>query len=61
MHGESGQRGTDYSSSSANWTLTGTNIAALDAHYGVSQTMLFTKQILTATVMIIMVLRYTVM
>gem|GEM_PF-2044288 len=40
-HGESGQRGVDYTSSSANWTLTGTNIAALDAHYGVSQTYSF--------------------
>lgn len=43
LHGESGQRGNDYSSSSANWTLTGTNIAALDAHYGVSQTYAFYK------------------
>ena len=43
LHGESGQRGTDYSSSSSNWTLTGTNIAALDAHYGVSQTYAFYK------------------
>ena len=41
LHGESGQRGADYTSSSANWTLTGTNIAALDAHYGVSQTYAF--------------------
>lgn len=41
LHGESGQRGNDYTSSSANWTLTGTNIAALDAHYGVSQTYAF--------------------
>lgn len=40
-HGESGQRGVDYTSSSSNWTLTGTNIAALDAHYGVSQTYAF--------------------
>jgi Zn-dependent metalloprotease len=43
LHGENGQRGIDYSSSSANWTLTGTNIAALDAHYGVSQTYAFYK------------------
>ncbi len=43
LHGESGQRGNDYSSSSANWTLTGTNIAALDAHYGVSQTYAYYK------------------
>ena len=41
LHGESAQRGADYTSSSANWTLTGTNIAALDAHYGVSQTYAF--------------------
>ncbi len=41
LHGESGQRGKDYISASANWTLTGTNIAALDAHYGVSQTYSF--------------------
>ncbi len=40
-HGESGKRGTDYTSTSANWSLTGTNIAALDAHYGVSQTYAF--------------------
>jgi len=41
LHGESGLRGTDYTSTSPNWTLTGTNIAALDAHYGVSQTYAF--------------------
>src|SRR6185369_2818008 len=41
LHGESAQRGADYTSTSANWTLTGTNIAALDAHYGVSQTYSF--------------------
>ncbi len=38
LHGENGSRGNDYSSSSANWTLSGLDIAALDAHYGVSQT-----------------------
>ena len=43
LHGESTSRGNDYSSSSANWTLSGTNIAALDAHYGVSQTYAFYK------------------
>jgi Zn-dependent metalloprotease len=43
LHGESASRGTDYTSTSANWTLTGTNIAALDAHYGVSQTYAFYK------------------
>ncbi len=41
LHGESAQRGADYTSTSSNWTLTGTNIAALDAHYGVSQTYAF--------------------
>jgi bacillolysin len=43
LHGESGSRGTDYTSSSANWSLSGTNQAALDAHYGVSQTYAFYK------------------
>ena len=33
LHGETASRGTDYTSTTANWTLTGTNIAALDAHY----------------------------
>jgi len=41
LHGESGQFGTDYTSASANWTLSGLNVAALDAHYGVSQTYSF--------------------
>lgn len=41
LHGETASRGTDYTSTTANWTLTGTNIAALDAHYGVSQTYAF--------------------
>lgn len=41
LHGETASRGNDYTSSTANWTLTGTNIAALDAHYGVSQTYAF--------------------
>jgi Zn-dependent metalloprotease len=40
-HGESGSKGLDYTSSSANWALTGTSQAALDAHYGVSQTYSF--------------------
>jgi bacillolysin len=43
LHGETATRGNDYTSTSANWTLTGTNIAALDAHYGVSQTYAFYK------------------
>ena len=30
--------GSDYTSASANWTLAGIDIAALDAHYGISQT-----------------------
>jgi Zn-dependent metalloprotease len=38
LHGESGQRGNDYSSNSSNWALSGLDQAALDAHYGVSQT-----------------------
>ena len=41
LHGETASRGTDYTSTSANWSLSGTNIAALDAHYGVSQTYAF--------------------
>ncbi len=41
LHGESGSSGTDYTSSSPNWSLSGTNQAALDAHYGVSQTYAF--------------------
>lgn len=41
LHGESGQFGTDYTNATANWTLTGTNVAALDAHWGVEQTYLF--------------------
>ncbi len=43
LHGESGSKGTDYTSTSSNWTLTGTNVAALDAHYGVSQTYAYYK------------------
>lgn len=41
LHGEAAKMGNNYTSTSANWTLTGTNIAALDAHYGVSQTYAF--------------------
>lgn len=33
--------GADYTNATANWTLTGTNQYALDAHYGVSQTYAF--------------------
>ena len=43
LHGESSSKGKDYTSSSANWTLSGTSQAALDAHYGVSQTYAFYK------------------
>lgn len=43
LHGENGQRGNDYNSNSSDWTLSGTDIAALDAHYGVSQTYSFYK------------------
>jgi bacillolysin len=45
LHGESGSSGTDYTSSSPNWSLSGTNQAALDAHYGVSQTYAFYKTV----------------
>lgn len=38
LHGETASLGNDYASASANWNLTGFNKAALDAHYGVSQT-----------------------
>jgi Zn-dependent metalloprotease len=41
VHGEIATRGNNYTSSSPNWTLSGENIAALDAHYGVSQTYAF--------------------
>jgi bacillolysin len=41
LHGESGQFGNDYTNNSANWSLTGSNVAALDAHWGVSQTYAF--------------------
>lgn len=43
LHGESGQRGNDYNSNTSDWSLSGTDIAALDAHYGVSQTYSFYK------------------
>jgi Zn-dependent metalloprotease len=45
LHGESGLRGNDYSSAAANWTLSGIDIAALDAHYGISQTYAFYSSI----------------
>jgi Zn-dependent metalloprotease len=46
MHGESGLFGTDYTNGSATWALAGTNKAALDAHYGVSQTYEFYRTVL---------------
>ncbi|MEP6465665.1 MAG: M4 family metallopeptidase [Parafilimonas sp.] len=41
LHGESGKRGQDYTSSSATWNLTGQDQAAMDAHFGVSSTYAF--------------------
>ena len=38
LHGESAKRGNDYNSASANWSLNGSDVAALDAHFGVEQT-----------------------
>jgi len=38
FHGEDSQFGDEYTSTTPDWTLSGTNIAALDAHYGVSET-----------------------
>ena len=46
LHGETALFGTDYTSSSANWALAGTNKAALDAHYGASQTYEFYRTVL---------------
>ena len=43
LHGESGKRGTNYTSASANWQLPGTDQAALDAHFGVSATYTYYK------------------
>lgn len=41
LHGESGKRGTDYFSTSNNWSFANSDQASLDAHYGVSQTWSF--------------------
>lgn len=41
VHGESGKRGTDYTSTSKDWSFTNSDQASLDAHYGVSQTWSF--------------------
>lgn len=38
LHGEGGQNGTDYTNTSANWTLGLPDQNALDAHWGVSKT-----------------------
>lgn len=38
LHGEYNTRGNDYTSTSNTWPLNGNNIAALDAHFGVSST-----------------------
>jgi len=38
LHGESSQRGQDYTSTLSDWHLTGFDQAAMDAHYGVEQT-----------------------
>ncbi len=43
VHGESGKRGQDYTSTSANWSLTSFDQAAMDAHYGVEQTYSYYK------------------
>ena len=45
LHGESGKRGTDYTSTSSNWNLTGYDIAAMDAHFGVSSTYTFYSKV----------------
>ena len=44
LHGESDSLGLDYTSRSKNWVLPGVAQAALDAHYGVTQTNLFYLQ-----------------
>ncbi len=45
FHGEPDISGTDYISTPSNWNLAGTNQAALDIHYGLSQTYLFYKTV----------------
>lgn len=44
LHGETDSLGLNYTSRSRNWELTGVGQAALDAHYGVTQTYLFYQQ-----------------
>jgi len=46
LHGESGLSGIDYTNASATWALAGTSQAAMDAHYGVSQTYEFYRTVL---------------
>lgn len=45
LHGESGMRGNDYFSNAADWSFNNSDQAALDAHYGLSQTWLFYKNV----------------
>lgn len=45
LHGETGQKGNDYINSSANWSFASSDQAALDAHYGVSQSWQFYKDV----------------
>ncbi len=45
LHGESGLRGNDYTSTSSNWSLTGFDQAAMDAHFGVSSTYTFYSKV----------------
>ena len=35
LHGKTGWRGNDFTSTSSNWNLTGFDQAAMDAHFGV--------------------------
>jgi hypothetical protein len=41
LHGESGKYGNEYTSTTRNWSLSGFDQAALDAHYGVEKTYTF--------------------
>jgi len=43
LHGENGQYGNDYTSTTKNWSLSGFDQAAMDAHYGVEKTYTFYK------------------
>lgn len=44
LHGEVVALGNNYTSATADWTLAGDDVAALDAHYSVSQTYAFYKK-----------------